>query len=142
MWITVPVVAGFIVAFIASRYLEGLEGRRPKYADSTEAFVPPVLTNSPATRRPVYHGAVMEPGFDSCKAADLLRGERYLPADAPALPLPGCDKSKCECVIRPSQDRRLPGARRGEDVAIYADENDVIVNVRTENRERGDRRES
>jgi hypothetical protein len=142
MWIIVPVAAGFIVAFIVSRFLDGLEGRRSKYADGTGAFVPPVRTNAPAKRRHVYHGAVMEPGFDSCEAADLLRGERYLPADAPTLPLPDCDKSKCECLIRPSQDRRLPGGRRGEDMSVYADENDIIVNVRTENRERGDRRES
>lgn len=141
IWLIVPVAAVLIIAFIVVRRRAKPEGGEPKYDDSTEVFVPPVMSNTPAKRRRVYHGAVMEPGFDACAAAECLRGKRYRPADAPTLPLPACNHSKCECLMRPTRDRRSSGARRGEDMAIYANENDIIASVRTEHRIRTDRRE-
>ncbi|TDJ47256.1 MAG: hypothetical protein E2O52_03365 [Gammaproteobacteria bacterium] len=141
IWLMGPTAAVLIIAYIVTRRRIDLEDRQPKYDEDSGTFVPPVMSNTPSKRRRVYYGAVLDPGFDCCEPAERLRKERYLPVDAPKLPLPGCDKAKCECAIRPTKDRRSAGWRRGGDIGLYAQEDDVIVTVRKEQRVRKDRRE-
>jgi len=53
----------------------------------------------------------------SCEAARALKGQRYLSADAPRLPLPGCTSpASCPCVYRKHADRRA-GPRREEETS-------------------------
>jgi hypothetical protein len=51
----------------------------------------------------------------SCAAAQALKGQRYLSADAPRLPLSDCTSAEtCPCVYRKHPDRRA-GPRRETD---------------------------
>jgi hypothetical protein len=42
----------------------------------------------------------------ACEAARKLEGQRFLPAEAPALPLEGCAAAKCSCTFAKLTDRR------------------------------------
>jgi hypothetical protein len=53
----------------------------------------------------------------SCAAAQALKGQRYLSADAPRLPLSDCTSAAaCPCVYRKHSDRRA-GPRREADTS-------------------------
>ena len=41
-----------------------------------------------------------------------MQTQRFLAVRAPALPVPGCDRKKCECRYIRHADRRAPGDRR------------------------------
>jgi len=57
-----------------------------------------------------------------CRAAQLMRQEVFLVAEAPELPLPECNRS-CGCSYLPQRDRRADNDRRHPD--------DGYVRVRT-----------
>lgn len=51
----------------------------------------------------------------SCEAARSLKGQRFLNAQAPRLPLPGCTSSAtCRCTYRKYADRRAGPRRESE----------------------------
>jgi len=61
------------------------------------------------------HPWSMTPGFmildrrsgrDACESVKKLRHKRFLPAEAPSLPLPGCDAVRCHCRYAHFDDRR------------------------------------
>jgi hypothetical protein len=41
-----------------------------------------------------------------CPAAESLKGQRFLPEEAPRLPLPNCTWASCNCVYAHHTDRR------------------------------------
>jgi hypothetical protein len=55
----------------------------------------------------------------ACAAANACAGRRFLAAEAPQLPLPECNVSKCTCRYRHHADRRS-GNRRATDAGIPA----------------------
>jgi hypothetical protein len=61
-----------------------------------------------------WHAVGIVPTARSCDAARACRDRRYLSAEAPALPLKGCDAVRCECRYGHFDDRRR-GPRRGEE---------------------------
>ncbi len=61
-----------------------------------------------------FHAVCIEPGPHSCAAAEELRGQRFLSADAPLLPLKNCTSSNCECRFVHFSDRRGRKDRRSE----------------------------
>lgn len=58
-----------------------------------------------------YHAVTITPGRPSCALAAQLVGKRFLSADAPALPLPGC-AARCHCRYIHHADRRAADDRR------------------------------
>lgn len=51
----------------------------------------------------------------SCPAAQALKGQRYLSAAAPRLPLPQCTApATCPCSYRKYADRRIGERREGQ----------------------------
>lgn len=60
---------------------------------------------------------VVSPG-GCCSASEALSGKRLLASEAPVLPLPGCDQSKCQCRYDRHTDRRTE-ARRASDVGLH-----------------------
>ena len=49
-------------------------------------------------------------GTGRCEAAKALAAQRFLSGEAPALPLPDCDRpDTCQCCYRKHGDRRTPG---------------------------------
>ncbi len=73
------------------------EGRRPG-------------SNALRTARPVQRDPFLcvevQPGNPACAAASRLAGTRFLPDDAPILPVTGCNSHSCQCGYRHHDDRR------------------------------------
>ena len=88
----------------------------------------------------VYHAVSIKLSGHVCKAAEEMRGRRFLSTAAPKLPLPGCDVLDCNCRFthhkdrRAGKDRRSPFARGG-----FAG---GTGKFKTEQRKREDRRAS
>ena len=62
-----------------------------------------------------FHAVEIRCTKDGCAAAQAVRGERFLSAEAPLLPLPQCDRqAACDCSYRHHEDRRR-GPRRSEE---------------------------
>jgi hypothetical protein len=47
----------------------------------------------------------------ACEPARALDGQRFLVKDAPSLPLPACDVTKCSCTFAKLSDRRTDDRR-------------------------------
>jgi hypothetical protein len=71
---------------------------------------PPAGLNRKQARR--FHGVSVKPGQQACKAAQDLAGQRFLPDEAPAMPLAACDREKCQCGYSHHGDRRDREDRR------------------------------
>jgi len=98
-------------------------------------------TKSSSRAHPVkkaFCGVSIATGWPSCKAARELEGQRFLPREAPQLPLPGCDQGACECAYQHHGDRR-DGPRRDAELGVHgigfrpAEERRDRVDRRTEN---------
>lgn len=59
-----------------------------------------------------FHGISVKCGPHPCQAIGALRGQRFLPEEAPTLPLAGCDQDKCQCAYSHHRDRRDAEDRR------------------------------
>ena len=53
-----------------------------------------------------------------CKAVAQLSGKRFLPQDAPSLPLATCDNPDCKCRYIHHEDRRTPDSDRRVDIGL------------------------
>lgn len=71
--------------------------------------------DSPALRRSrprtPYRCVSISTGLNACRAAEQIRGKRFLPRAAPPLPLPGCDEKRCTCRYEHHADRRAEERR-------------------------------
>ena len=61
-----------------------------------------------------WHAVAIIATATSCAAARACKDKRYLSAEAPRLPLAGCDAARCECRYGHFDDRRR-GPRRAEE---------------------------
>jgi len=60
-----------------------------------------------------FHAVTVMPGADACPQACSLHGVRVLSADAPKLPMAGCDRPElCDCRFKHHDDRRAGQRRR------------------------------
>lgn len=57
-----------------------------------------------------YHCVEVKMSYDACEEVLKIHGKRYLSAEAPLLPLPGCNQS-CGCKFKHHNDRRLDDRR-------------------------------
>jgi len=71
------------------------------------------------TKSSAWHAVSVVAGATCCARARSSRGRRWLPGEAPPLPLSGCDAQKCECVYRHHQDRRGRSRRYSDWVGTY-----------------------
>jgi hypothetical protein len=58
-----------------------------------------------------FHAVGVKPGQTCCQAALAIKGQRFLSAEAPQLPLKACDTA-CSCVYVHFDDRRSGSDRR------------------------------
>ena len=70
---------------------------------------PQALSRTPDRR---WHAVAIVPTDSACAAAHACKDNRYLSAEAPRLPLEGCDAARCDCRYGHFDDRRR-GPRRG-----------------------------
>ena len=60
-----------------------------------------------------FHAVTVMPGADACPQALSLLGVRVLSAEAPKLPIAGCDRpERCDCRFKHHDDRRAGQRRR------------------------------
>lgn len=87
-------------------------GPAPAVARQAAGAAPraPAGLNRKQTRR--FHGVSVRPCPHACQAAQALAGQRFLPEEAPAMPLAGCDQAKCQCAYSHHGDRRDREDRR------------------------------
>lgn len=65
-----------------------------------------------------YAGVEIRPAqAGCCKAVQRLAGRRFLPDEAPLLPLPDCDQAVCNCRYKRLVNRRSE-IRRDEDLGL------------------------
>ena len=77
--------------------------------------LPKKQVGSPPVTHERWHAVSIVGGPDSCPASLELRAKRYLPHDAPRLPMPACTcPLKCKCVYRHYADRRANPRRASE----------------------------
>jgi hypothetical protein len=43
---------------------------------------------------------------DACDAVKRIGAQRFLPGEAPGIPVPGCDRARCSCRYAHHEDRR------------------------------------
>lgn len=85
-------------------------GKAPMPARHQPAPKSPTGLNRKLTRK--FHGVSVKPGLHACKAVQELVGQRFLPHEAPAMPLAACDQQKCQCGYGHHGDRRDQEDRR------------------------------
>jgi len=59
-----------------------------------------------------WYAVSVVPGQESCTLVKLHQGTRWLSAEAPRLPVPGCDAKHCDCRYRHYADRRANVQRK------------------------------
>lgn len=84
--------------------------------------------SQPAASR--YGAVEIQTRTSACKAAQDLRGQRFLANEAPALPLPGCSAAQCSCAFvklsdRRTEDRRLDHAGLGASLFLARSRRDL-----------------
>lgn len=95
----------------AARHARSL-GRDPATGPRTPAQGSvPGPEKDPASRNR-FHCVSIKPSLECCLAVQELQGQRFLPREAPSLPVAGCDQKKCQCTLTHHADRRSPGERR------------------------------
>lgn len=77
-----------------------------------------VLSTSvkPPTKR--FHGVSIRPTSGACRDVQAIANKRFLPNEAPALPLANCDVTYCGCRYEHHQDRRAQIDRRHAHIDI------------------------
>ena len=68
---------------------------------------------------------------NACQAAQDTRGERYLSAEAPLLPLDQCDRrDRCKCRYKHHEDRRGGESRRSAEADLPTQSDSETVELR------------
>ena len=83
--------------------------RRPKEVENARPVERRTTSGKPDT---TYHAVSLKFLPSACDAAKAMEGERYLSTEAPNIPLPECDASKCKCRYVHHKDRRGRDDRR------------------------------
>ena len=65
-----------------------------------------------AARTSAFHAVSIKFPEQACAAAKAIAGQRFLSTQAPNLPLPECNASKCNCHFSHHKDRRANKDRR------------------------------
>jgi hypothetical protein len=96
--------------------------------------------NSPPEIEPAgtkYHSVSIRLALIPCAAAIQLQGQRFVSAEAPQLPLAGCDQPDCECRYQHHADRRDSMERRdgfgrfgGFDPNLHGEERRILKDRR------------
>jgi len=78
---------------------------------------PKALSKVPDRR---WHAVAIVAAAGACAAARACKDQRYLSAEAPPLPLPGCTAARCDCRYGHFDDRRRGPRRAAEKPGVAA----------------------
>ena len=81
-----------------------------------QSWLKRVFSSRADKKRPSpFHAVEIRCTGNACQAAQDSRGERYVSAEAPRLPLDKCDQSdRCQCIYQHYDDRRGDSRRDAE----------------------------
>lgn len=96
------IVIGFAIPLILLVYYQTSKGKHSAKQQSQH----PVETFKK------FPGVGIKPCPNSCYSASILQRKRFLPSEAPMLPLNDCDRAVCECTYNHFTDRRSGEDRR------------------------------
>lgn len=82
-----------------------------------------------------YRAVTINHSLMSCKAVSAFDGKRFLAADAPSLPVRGCDAWPCRCRYVHLSDRRTEERR-----SLYGSKRNLVPHSVAVDRRRSDRR--
>jgi hypothetical protein len=71
----------------------------------------PIAKISAPVRPKAWHSVSIIRGRHACEAVVKLNGRKWLSAEAPQLPVTGCDAKQCDCRYRHHADRRSADRR-------------------------------
>jgi hypothetical protein len=77
----------------------------------SEARTSKPVERSKALKKEAWHSVSIIRGRQACAAVVELNGRKWLSAEAPQLPIKGCDAKHCECRYRHHADRRSDDRR-------------------------------
>jgi hypothetical protein len=80
-------------------------------AKSSEARTVKPVEKSKAVKKEAWHSVSIIRGRQACAAVVALNGRKWLSAEAPQLPIQGCDATQCDCRYRHHADRRSADRR-------------------------------
>lgn len=80
----------------------------PKISEARKSS--PVETGK-AVKKQAWHSVSIIRGRHACAAVVQLNAQKWLSAQAPQLPIKGCDAQQCECRYRHHADRRSADRR-------------------------------
>lgn len=121
-------MSGWLLAVVSILLLGGLFWWRRQTTRTVES-------HSPKSPGKTFHGVSIRPTSGACRSVQAIAGKRFLPNEAPALPLTNCDVSYCGCRYEHHQDRRNQLDRRHAHVDIETQRSGK------EHRENDDRRQ-
>lgn len=98
---------------------------------------PQAELTSKQVRRGNYHCVEVHGGHPACETVKRLDGNRFLPDEAPGLPMPGCNAQTCTCRYVHHEDRREDDRRNA-----YRQWSIDLPDIDGERRDRNDRRKS
>jgi hypothetical protein len=86
---------------------------RPLAASRARATAPSPVPRTAAGEGHVdrFRGGMLFPQPDACEAVCELRGKTFPEGKIPPVPVPGCDRARCDCQVHTVVGRRR-GARR------------------------------
>lgn len=112
-WIVIGL--GAIVIVIVVKALRSRTGASNRHALGRPAVRGESPVSAKRSKAPsggdVFHGSMLFPQKDACEAISRLRGHIYADARTPNIPVPGCDRERCDCQLHPVSGRRH-GPRR------------------------------
>ena len=106
-WIIVGTTVGIVSPLFYFRVKKRPRGRAANRPVMRRRSPP----EAPGTSNP-YHAVSIVPCLDACQAVRRIQGERFLSAEAPSLPVAGCDQPNCQCHYLHHDDRRTGLDRR------------------------------
>jgi hypothetical protein len=109
-WALLGAVLGISLPWAVMRWRRPAEARPvPRSTPGAPARPAPGLRKAIARR---FHGVSIRCPAEHCAAAAALTDRRFLPEEAPSLPLPGCTEARCQCAYAHHKDRRAEDDRR------------------------------
>lgn len=115
MWLAIGITIGVLSPWLIMTLRRAMASGG---SDATATEAAPVPAPRAGTRRmpraPSYEAVSVRPCLEACRAAWDQQKVRYLAAEAPELPLSGCDVDKCVCRYVHHEDRRGTEERRDE----------------------------
>lgn len=106
----VLLAAGGIFLFVQYNIQLNLATGKTSPNDKIKRNKPPV--HKPSSSNTRWKAVRIKTGLMCCKAAERMRGQVYLTAEAPVFPLEGCKVTGCECKYIHMNDRREGDDRR------------------------------